>query len=67
MHLSSQLTCSAAFNPQTTVLGEMREALALARDDPDLDSKVVRIRADINQWVAKYRRNTKYGGRPSYG
>jgi len=24
------------------------------------------VRDDINTWVARYRRNTKYGGRPSY-
>jgi hypothetical protein len=25
------------------------------------------LRKDINSWVAKYRRDTKFSGKPSYG
>jgi hypothetical protein len=28
---------------------------------------LLQLRKDINSWVAKYRRDTKFSGKPSYG
>jgi len=49
-----------------SVLAGVKAAMAFSRDDPALAEKVKKVRDDINTWVARYRRNTKYGGRPSY-
>lgn len=45
----------------------MRDTLALAKDDPDRDEKIKNLRKEINTWVAKYRREPKVSGKPSFG
>ena len=45
----------------------MRAALALGRDDPAREAAVAGVRAATNSWVAKYRRDTSFSGKPSYG
>ncbi|KAI8465021.1 MAG: photosystem II Pbs27 [Monoraphidium minutum] len=49
------------------VLALVSSAIALDKDAPDRDERVAEIRKGINGWVAKYRRNDKFAGRPSYG
>jgi hypothetical protein len=49
------------------VLQLVRDAVALPRDAPDREERVAEVRKGINTWVAKYRRNDKFAGRPSYG
>mmetsp|Transcript_10515 Transcript_10515/g.22586 ORF Transcript_10515/g.22586 Transcript_10515/m.22586 type:complete len:188 (-) Transcript_10515:350-913(-) len=51
----------------TNVLTKVKDTLALDRDDPAKEDKVKDLRKDINTWVAKYRREPKVSGRPSYG
>ena len=41
--------------------------LALDKDDAGRDDAVKSLRKDINAWVADYRRDAKFSGRPSYG
>lgn len=45
----------------------MRAALALGRDDPGREEAVAGVRAATNTWVAKYRRDNAFSGKPSYG
>jgi photosystem II Psb27 protein len=49
------------------ILSKVNGAMTLDKDDPDRDGKIRSVRNDINQWVAKYRTNRKFAGRPSYG
>lgn len=53
-------------NDTTAILAEVNGALGMERDDPSRDDKVNQIRKDINSWVAKYRRDDKFSGRPSF-
>ena len=39
----------------------------LERDAPGREDTVTSVRKEINDWVAKYRRDTTFSGRPSYG
>lgn len=48
------------------ILTKVNGAIALERDDPARDEKIGEIRKDINGWVAKYRRDEKFSGRPSF-
>ena len=41
--------------------------LDLPRDAPNRDATVKAVRAAGISWVAKYRRQNEYAGRPSYG
>jgi photosystem II Psb27 protein len=41
--------------------------MALDRNAPDHDDKVKALRKEINVWVAKYRREPKVSGKPSFG
>jgi hypothetical protein len=43
-----------------------RGAIDLAKDDPDRDEKIKEVRGQINNWVARYRRNETFSGRPSF-
>jgi photosystem II Psb27 protein len=48
-------------------LKEVRGVLELPKGDASADAKVKDLRTDINKWVAKYRREPKFSGKPSYG
>ena len=52
---------------QGAILGKVNTVLALGRDDPSKDDQIKEVRKDINSWVAKYRREPRVSGRPSYG
>ena len=54
-------------SPQTSILGKVKDILALPRDDASKDDKIKALRTDINGWVATYRREPRTSGRPSYG
>lgn len=56
------------YNDETAaILAEVKDILAGDRGAPDREDKVKVARKDINSWVAKYRREPKVSGRPSYG
>jgi photosystem II Psb27 protein len=44
----------------------MKEATELTRGAPGMTDTVARVRADMNDFVALYRRNDKVAGSPSY-
>ncbi|KAF6264532.1 photosystem II Pbs27-domain-containing protein, partial [Scenedesmus sp. NREL 46B-D3] len=50
----------------TTILTKVNTVLALGKDDPAKEDSVKALRKDINSWVAKYRRDDKFSGKPSY-
>eukprot|EP00877_Chromochloris_zofingiensis_P014931 jgi/Chrzof1/9692/Cz04g12110.t1_PSB27A[v5.2] len=49
------------------ILASVDDAIKLPKDDPARDEKIKTIRTGINSWVAKYRRDAKFSGKPSYG
>lgn len=49
------------------LLSEVKLVLDSGKDAPERDDKIKQLRKDINVWVAKYRREPKISGRPSYG
>lgn len=51
----------------SAILAKVRSTLAIPKDDPEKDETVKGLRKDINSWVAKYRREPKVSGRPSFG
>ena len=53
--------------PQSSVIATVRAALALGRDDPAREAAVAGVRSATNTWVAKYRRDAAFSGKPSYG
>lgn len=58
----------AAYKEETSaILGKVNTVLALDKDDPAKEDSVKALRKDINSWVAKYRRDDKFSGKPSYG
>lgn len=52
---------------QRAILNEVKTVLALDRNDPTKEDQVKAMRKNINTWVAKYRREERVAGRPSYG
>ena len=52
---------------QATILKDVGAALALEKGDPSKEAAMLSVRKETNNWVAKYRRDNKFGGRPSYG
>ena len=55
------------FGRQTEVLGVLKQTLALTNESTDADVVVESVRNESNKWVAKYRRQSNFNGRPSYG
>mmetsp|Transcript_3389 Transcript_3389/g.11961 ORF Transcript_3389/g.11961 Transcript_3389/m.11961 type:complete len:180 (+) Transcript_3389:1408-1947(+) len=51
----------------TEVLGVLKQTLALTNESTDADVVVESVRNESNKWVAKYRRQSNFNGRPSYG
>ena len=52
---------------QSTVLKAVGSAISLGKDDPGKEESVNTVRKQTNAWVAKYRRDSTFAGRPSYG
>ena len=55
------------FGRQTEILGVLKQTLALTNESTDADVVVESVRNESNKWVAKYRRQSNFNGRPSYG
>ncbi|PRW32896.1 Photosystem II repair PSB27- chloroplastic [Chlorella sorokiniana] len=51
----------------TDIISNVRSAATLERDAPGREETMAAVRKDINNWVARYRRNATFSGRPSYG
>ena len=49
------------------IIEETETVLTMGQDDPALEAAVEAYRGHINTWVAKYRRDDRFAGRPSYG
>lgn len=49
------------------ILSKVNTVLSLDKDDPSKEDSVKALRKDINAWVAKYRRDDKFSGKPSFG
>ena len=41
--------------------------ISLSKDEPGKDEQINSVRKQTNAWVAKYRRDSTFAGRPSYG
>lgn len=52
---------------QSEVIAAVKTTLALDRDDPSKPTAITALRKQTNDWVAKYRRDASFAGRPSYG
>merc|ERR1712118_329901 len=51
----------------TEMINAVAATLDLPRDAPNRDATVKGVRSAGIAWVAKYRRQNEYAGRPSYG
>lgn len=49
------------------VIKTVQTALALAKDDPGRADAIGKVREETTKWVAKYRRDSTFQGRASYG
>ncbi|EFN51966.1 hypothetical protein CHLNCDRAFT_59045 [Chlorella variabilis] len=49
------------------VISDVRNAALLERGAPGREETMESVRKEINDWVARYRRDTAFSGRPSYG
>ncbi len=52
---------------QANILKDVGAALSLDKGDPTKEDAMNNVRKETNAWVAKYRRDNKFAGRPSYG
>ena len=52
---------------KAAVIATVRTAVTLDRDDPAREAAVAAVRQATNTWVAKYRRDNQFSGKPSYG
>ena len=52
---------------QSSVIADVKSALALPRDDEKRTEAIQKIRDETTKWVAKYRRDNQFGGRASFG
>lgn len=54
-------------NSQAAVISDVRTVITMDREDLTYDDKVKKVRKETNDWVAKYRRDNSFSGRPSFG
>ena len=52
---------------QAEVIGDVQAALKLDKEDPARTDAIAKAREQTTKWVAKYRRDGTFQGRPSYG
>ena len=52
---------------KAAVIATVRTAVTHDRDDPAREAAVAAVRQATNTWVAKYRRDNQFSGKPSYG
>ncbi len=48
-------------------MGALKLTLELTKESEDRETVVAASKDEANKWVAKYRREGKFTGRPSYG
>lgn len=48
------------------MIDQVEYTLSLEKDDPSRDSAIEQTRKMTNEWVAKWRRDKKFAGKPSY-
>merc|ERR1712224_506551 len=53
-------------NETYTLANLAKEVSTMPKDVSGKEQKVDNLKTAINRWVAKYRREPKFGGRPSY-
>lgn len=51
----------------TAIIAASLATFELAKDNPAREGALKAARQEINGWVAKYRRDPKFAGRPSFG
>ncbi|KAK9846515.1 hypothetical protein WJX81_005765 [Elliptochloris bilobata] len=51
----------------SSVLKAVSSAISLGKDEPGKEDVISSVRKQTNEWVAKYRRDNSFAGRPSYG
>ena len=49
------------------MINDVQSALKLDKEDPARADAIGKAREQTTKWVAKYRRDGTYQGRPSYG
>ena len=49
------------------MLKAVSSAISLGKDEPGKEEVINSVRKQTNEWVAKYRRDSSFAGRPSYG
>ena len=67
MHLGALLAERSNRSAQSSVLKAVSSAISLAKDEPGKEEVISSVRKQTNEWVAKYRRDSTFAGRPSYG
>merc|ERR1719235_2345701 len=53
-------------NETNSLANLAKEVSPMPKNADGKEQKVVSLKTEINRWVAKYRREAKFGGRPSY-
>merc|ERR1711907_848547 len=53
-------------NETNSLANLAKEVSTMPKNADGKEQKVVSLKTEINRWVAKYRREAKFGGRPSY-
>lgn len=51
---------------QAAILASVKDVVSLDREDPSKEQKILDVRTETNNWVARYRRDNSFAGRPSY-
>ncbi len=49
------------------MITDVRNVITMDREDLSYDDAVKKVRKETNDWVAKYRRDNAFSGRPSFG
>lgn len=49
-----------------SLIDKATEIIALPLDDDTLEARAGDLRKDINNWVARYRRDDRFSGKPSF-
>lgn len=61
------LRAGSLWSAQSSVLKAVSSAISLGKDEPGKEEVISSVRKQTNEWVAKYRRDSTFAGRPSYG
>ena len=61
------LSTGSNWSAQSSVLKAVSSAISIGKDEPGKEEVISTVRKQTNEWVAKYRRDSTFAGRPSYG